>query len=167
VYITQEHNKWPRTVPRIAARLRQVLALPGLSVTTRHERLSITWIGGPPADPVYAELRHRLGGVVSYRAVRLYPVAPFGAALLMTYQPPSDDRQFRDAWSLLSKRDLTDHPLDETLVGQGAVLAAIAGAPATAVVGWGRRRWDWHMWQALQQFGDSGVLEAVCAPAAP
>jgi hypothetical protein len=46
---------------------------------------------------VYAELRQRLGGVVSYRAVRLYPVAPFGAALLMTYQPPSDDRQFRDA----------------------------------------------------------------------
>jgi hypothetical protein len=63
MFISQQHNRWPRTLPRIAARLRQVLDLPELTMSTRRDYLAISWIGGPPAEPVYAELRRRLGDV--------------------------------------------------------------------------------------------------------
>ncbi len=165
MYITQEHNRWPRTAPRIAARLRQVLDLPGLTVKTRGDQVTITWIGGPEETPVFLELQHRLTGVISYRALRLYPVAVFGAALLAECRQPFDDRQFRATWRLLNRRDLQTDPYDDALVSRGAVLAAIAGAPGTAHVGWGRRRWDWDMWQSLQRLRDPGILEMINAPA--
>ncbi len=165
MYITQEHNRWPRTAPRIAARLRQVLDLPGLSVKTRRDHVTITWIGGPEAAPVFLELRDRLSGVISYRAVRLYPVAVFGAALLAECRPPFDVRQFEVAWRLLHRRDLHTDPFDDALVARGAVLAANAGAPSTAHDGWRRRRWDWEMWQSLRRLGDPGILEMIIAPA--
>jgi hypothetical protein len=164
MYITQEHNQWPFGLPRIAARLRQVVDLPGLSVTTRRNYLAISWINGPAVMPVFAELHDRLSTVVPYRAVRLYPVAVFGAALLTASEPPFGDRQFRTSWQMLHHRDLVEDPFGDELVTRGGVLGAIAGAPATAVVGWGRRRWDAVMWRTLQQLGDPSVLEAVCAP---
>ncbi|WP_448610111.1 hypothetical protein [Geodermatophilus sp. URMC 60] len=165
MYISQQHNRWPRTLPRIAARLRQVLDLPELTVSTRRDYLAISWIGGPPAEAVYAELRQRLRGVVAYRAVRLYPVAVFGAALLTGCQLPFHDQHFRATWQMLSRRDLRAEPFDDRLTAQGAVLAGIAGAPRTAVVGWGRRRRDWDMWESLQRLGDPSLLETICAPA--
>jgi hypothetical protein len=55
MYITQEHTRWPRTVTGVAARLRQVVDLPSLTVRTQKDRVSITWVGGPPSNPVYTE----------------------------------------------------------------------------------------------------------------
>jgi hypothetical protein len=89
------------------------LDLPELTVSTRRDYLAISWIDRPPAEPVYAELRRRLGGVAAYRAVRLYPVAVFGAALLSGCQPPFHDQQFRATWQMLNRRDLRPDPFND------------------------------------------------------
>lgn len=163
MYITQTSNRWPTTTARVAARLRKVVDLPGLTVRTDRDMVTVSWVAGPAWGPVATEFAGRLRGVVRYRLVRLYPVAVVGAAFIDAWVPGADWDTFTAAWYDLDVTDLTVPPYGPHVLQRGAVLAGIAGAPTTALVGWHRRRWDAEMWRTLSRLGPD-VLAAVTAP---
>lgn len=160
MYIHQEHNHWPRTPARTAARLRQVVSLPDLTVSTRGSMLSITWVEGPAEAPVFEEFRKRLNGVVWWRGVRLYRASSVGAALIH-YWERSDPYLLHRTWGHLSERDLDVKPLPNDLRTLGAVLAGLADVPPAGLVGWHRRRWDVNMWATLVRLGGPGLIETM------